>query len=128
MSDMNLPVPEFRQTVTGTGASSVQVTLRNELKQRQFFVDKDAAAIFGESIFRSFTFEEKRILNFVAEHGSINVSECLRLVPTLPKWHAAKRLLESMRVKGYLHHRHSTSVLRDARACYILPIRQAVPS
>jgi ATP-dependent DNA helicase RecG len=124
MSDMNLPSPEFRQTVTGTGASSVQVTLRNDLKQRHFFVDKDAAAIFGEGIFRSLTSEEKRILNFVAEHGNINVSECLRLVPTLPKWHSAKRLLESMRVKGYLHHRHSTNVLRDAHACYILPVRQ----
>ena len=121
MSSMNLPLPEFKQTVTGTGASCVRVTLRNELKQRHFFVDKDAVGIFGEAVFQSLTSEEKRVLNFVAEHRSINVSECLRLVPTLPKWHAAKRLLESMRLNGYLHHRHSSSVLRDAHARYELP-------
>ncbi len=123
MTGMSLPLPEFKQTITGAGASTVRVTLRNDLKQRKFFIDKDVATIFGELVAQSLTAEEKRILNFVVEHSSINVSECLRLVPTLPKWHAAKRLLESMRLKGYLIHQHSANVLRDAHARYILPAR-----
>ncbi len=120
MTGMSLPLPEFKQTITGTGATTVRVTLRNDLKQRNFFVDKDVTTVFGEAVSRLLDTEEKRILNFVVEHGSINVSECLRLIPTLPKWHAAKRMLESMRLKGYLVHRHSTTVLRDAHARYVL--------
>ena len=99
----------------------MQVTLRNDVKQRKFFVDKDVTTILGESLARLLGSEERRVLNFVVEHGSINVSECLHLVPTLPKWHAAKRFLESMKEKGYLVHKHSDKVLRDAHAHYALP-------
>lgn len=110
------------QGAANKGKNLLDKTNRNELKQRKFFVDKDVASIFGESAAGSLTSEEKRILNFIVEHGSINVSECLRLLPTLPKWHAAKRLLESMRIKGYLLHKHSLNVLRDAHARYVLAI------
>jgi len=88
------------QGAANKGNNLLDKTNRNELKQRKFFVDKDVASIFGESAAGSLTSEEKRILNFIVEHGSINVSECLRLLPTLPKWHAAKRLLESMRIRA----------------------------
>ena len=82
----------------------------------------------GEAIARDLSSEQKRVLNFVVEHGSINVSECLHLIPTLPKWHAAKRLLESMKVAGLLSHKHSANVLRDPRARYSLPASFPVPS
>jgi ATP-dependent DNA helicase RecG len=121
MKGMNLPLPEFKQTVSGIGASTVRVTLRNDVKQRKFFVDKDAANILGEALARSLSHEERRVVNFVVEHHGINVSECLHLIPTLPKWHAAKRFLESMRARGLLVHKHSDKVLRDSRAYYALP-------
>ena len=122
MEKMKLPLPEFKQTETGTGATSVRVTLRNNVKQRKFWIDSDVTHILGESLARTLTSDdERRIINFIGEHGKMNVSECLRLIPTLPKWHAAKRLLESMRLKGLLVHKHSATVARDAHAYYILP-------
>jgi len=120
MRMMNLPSPEFRQTETGTGAASVRVTLRNNVKQRKIWVDKDATNILGESLAKKLSSDERRVVNFIVEHGRINVKDCLRLTPTLPKWHAAKQLLESMRISGYLIHKHSATVLRDAHAYYIL--------
>ena len=47
MVDMRLPEPEFKQTESGAGYSSVCVTLRNHIKQRKFWVDSDASRILG---------------------------------------------------------------------------------
>jgi ATP-dependent DNA helicase RecG len=120
MLGSKLPQPEFQQTTTGTGATSVRVTLRNNVKQRRVWIDTDITKVLGEAVAKELTQNERRILNFIVEHGRINVSECLGLIPTLPKWHAAKRLLERMKVKGYLLHIHSANVLRDSRAHYLL--------
>lgn len=122
MAQANLPKPEFRQTSFGSGAMSVRVTLRNNVKQRKVWVDSDVTKVIGENLAKALTQEERRVLNFVVEHGNINVSQCLALLPnSLPKWHAAKRLLERMKSKGLLEHKHSEKVLRDPHACYTLP-------
>jgi ATP-dependent DNA helicase RecG len=121
MSGLNLPLPEFRQTMSGSGAASVRVTLRNNRKQRTHWVDSDVALILGDDITRDLSQEEKRTLNYVAEHGSINVTTCHRINPSLPKWHSAKKILERLRSKGLLEHRHSPTVERDSHAHYVLP-------
>lgn len=102
MAKSNLPFPEFKQTETGTGATSVRVTLRNNAKQRTQWVDSDLVKLLGETVLKTLSEDERRILNSVMEHRKINVCECLRLVPRLPKWHAADKLLKSMVNKGYL--------------------------
>jgi ATP-dependent DNA helicase RecG len=126
MKDMQLPAPEFEQSITGTGATCVRVTLRNNVKQRRFWIDTDVTKVLGEALVMNLSLEEKRVLNFVVEHGSINVSDCLHLIPTLPKWHAAKKLLEKMRLGGLLILRSTRS--RDPHACYLLPKSLPVPS
>jgi ATP-dependent DNA helicase RecG len=121
MTNMRLPPPQFEQTESGVGFSAVRVTLRNHIKQRKVWVDSDVSKLLGESLSTNLTVEEKRVLNFVAEHGKINVVQCHRLIPSLPKWHSAKRLLQKLAEKGLLKHVHSRTVERDSRAHYILP-------
>jgi hypothetical protein len=125
MTGMHLPTPEFEQSTTGTGATSVRVTLRNNVKQRRFWIDSDVSKILGEAMVRNLSVEEKRVLNFVVEHGSINVSECLRLIPTFPKWHAAKIMLEKKKTTGLLDRKSNRS--RDPHARYLLPRALPVP-
>lgn len=121
MQDMRLPEPQFEQVQSGVGFAQVRVTLRNHIKQRKVWVDSDVSNVLGEALAKNLSPEEKRVLNFVAEHGKINVTQCLRIIPSLPKWHAAKRLLDKLVDKGLLVHNHSDTVLRDNRAHYVLP-------
>jgi len=121
MQGMNLPDPIFEQTESGIGFSQVRVTLRNHIKQRKVWIDSDVTIALGEALAKNLTPEEKRVLNFVAEHGKINVTQCHRLLPSLAKWHAAKKLLNRLVDKGLLRHIHSASVERDSRAHYVLP-------
>jgi ATP-dependent DNA helicase RecG len=121
MEKEQLPPPEFKQITTGMGHASVIVTLRGNQKQRKVWVDTDVSVRLGEALTKNLTSEEKRVLNFVAEHGKINVVQCHRLLPSLPKWHSAKRLLQKMVEKGLLKHIHSETVKRDNRAHFVLP-------
>ena len=120
MKGMSLPPPIFEQTQSGIGASSVRVTLRNNVKQRKVWVDTDVSSLLGEALARNLSREEKRVLNFVAEYGKINVTQCHRLIPSLAKWHSAKRLLVKLVDKGLLKQIHS-SVIRDNKAHFVLP-------
>jgi len=120
MQGMNLPAPIFRQTESGVGFSQVQVTLRNHVKQRKVWVDSDVASALGEALAGSLSNEEKRVINFLAEHRKINVTQCHKLNPGLAKWHSAKRLLDRLVAKGVLKHIHSATVKRDNKAHYVL--------
>jgi ATP-dependent DNA helicase RecG len=121
MHDMKLPPPQFEQTQSGIGNATVRVTLRNHIKQRKVWVDSDVSGLLGEALARNLSREEKRILNFVAEHGKINVTQCHRLIPSLPKWHSAKKLLTKLVAKGLLKSIHHPTVVRDNKAHYVLP-------
>jgi ATP-dependent DNA helicase RecG len=119
MSAMSLPEPTFEQTQSGIGNATVRVTLRNRIKQRKVWVDTDVTSLLGEALSRNLSKEEKRILNFVAEHGKINVTQCHRLIPGLAKWHSAKKLLMKLVEKGLLKH-VLTQVVRGP-AYFVLP-------
>ena len=121
MYDMKLPAPLFEQTQSGIGNASVRVTLRNHIKQRKVWVDSDVSSLLGEALARNLSKEEKRVLNFVAEHGRINVTQCHRLIPSLPKWHSAKKLLTKLAGKGLLKQVHHPTVVRDNKAHFVLP-------
>lgn len=121
MQGMHLPAPQFEQVESGIGYAQVRVTLRNHIKQRGVWVDTDVTRVLGENLAKNLTTDEKRVLNFVAEHGKINVTQCHRLIPTIAKWHAAKKLLQQLVAKQLLEHVHSPSVERDSRSHYVLP-------
>ena len=120
MASEHLPPPEFKQTQTSMGYAQVIVTLRGNQKQRNVWVDSDVSIRLGEALTRNLTAEEKRVLNFVAENGKINVVQCHRLFSNFAKWHTAKKLLLKMVDKGLLKYVHSPTAKRDSRAHFVL--------
>ncbi len=116
MAALELPKPEFRQRQEGD--AHVQVTLRNAYKQRKALLDADAMAVVGEVIFKTLTQDERRAINFAAEHGAISVSDLQRL--TQKTWPASKNLLEGLKKKGILKDNRRTSLKVDPQARYLL--------
>jgi ATP-dependent DNA helicase RecG len=76
MRAMDLPEPVFSQKEISY--SRVRVTLTNNIRKRRRWVDADAALIVGAAIARTLTDTETRVLNFIAEHEKINVTEAVR--------------------------------------------------
>jgi ATP-dependent DNA helicase RecG len=89
MVKLELPHPEFSQREVDY--SSVRVILRNNIRLRKAYTDKAAIEVVGESIFDSLSPGERRVINFVAENQTINVSQVQRL--TARSWPSAKKLL-----------------------------------
>lgn len=121
MDANNLPHPEFAQKEVQSGFNSVRVTLRNQVKLRKLWIDAEAGKILGSEKWKDLGGKaEGRILNYVAEHKSINVTQAQKLFPG-SRWHRMKQLLTSMVERGLLEHHHSAVVKLDSRACFKLP-------
>jgi ATP-dependent DNA helicase RecG len=120
MEQMNLPKPEFAQKEISAGFTAVRVTLRNSAKQRVAWIDSDASKVIGEELSRDLTDEERRVVNYAAEQGKINVSDCQRILPSIRTWHAAKKILQSLENKGILVYIARTDISRDAHAHFKL--------
>ena len=116
----NLPAPIFQQKEIA-GGYSVRVTLRNNYKQREPWVDSDVSAILGEAISRSLTPEESRAVNFVARHGQIDVSQLHGLVSsTVKTWHTCRKILMGLAEKDILEYRHRTDIQKDPKGHFVL--------
>ncbi len=120
MLRLGLPEPLFRQT--DHNAAHVRVILRNRIEHRKAFVDSDAFMVLGPSLAGSLNEYEKRIVNYLAERRTINVTEAARLGGK--RWQAAKKVLVSLTERGALDHVHS-HVERDANAYFVLKKRFA---
>ena len=120
MDAFGLPSPEFRQTEIASGFNSVRVTLRNHMKFRKLWLDAEAHRILGPQA-ANLKENELRILNFVSEYGSINVTQCTRLITSPRRWHSVKKLLDRMVADGLLEHHHSQTVKLDSKSFYKLP-------
>ncbi|MBM4040582.1 MAG: hypothetical protein FJ290_18915 [Planctomycetes bacterium] len=116
MAELSLPPPEFEQKEVGHAL--VRVTLRNNIKQRKVWIDADATSVVGEAIYASLSEPERRTINFVAEHGAVNVSQVQRL--TGMSWPTSRKLLMQMAARGILEHVARTDIDRDPRAHFVL--------
>jgi ATP-dependent DNA helicase RecG len=116
MSERHLPDPIFEQKEVGSAI--VRVTLRNDLQLRTRWVDSDVVHLIGAAKASKLTDFEKRLVNFAAEYGRINVSQAMKLMPK-PRWHNARKILEKLvDVDGvFLRHRRFK---RDSKAYYEL--------
>lgn len=123
MAEMGLPQPEFAQKEIGH--SRVRVTLRNDIQHRTKWLDKDVAAVVGSALARVLSVNEKRILNFVAEHKSINVTQSVRLAGL--EWGTAKKALTKLEGMGILKRIARDDIDRDPKARYIFPDDDADP-
>jgi len=121
MKEMNLPLPEFAAKSGDTGYPLVRVVLRNNIKQRKIWIDADVTAFIAEKIVSELTDQEKRIISWAAENGSINVSQAQRL--TNRSWPSANLLLKKLAQKGifsHVHKRAGRKGQRDPGSHYVL--------
>jgi ATP-dependent DNA helicase RecG len=120
MLDMKLPLPEFIQR--SETYNTVLVTLRNDYKHRKVLLDSDVAGFVGEVIFKTLSQDEKRAINFIAEHGEISVSDLQRI--TKRSWHSARNLLVGLVKRSILLSTHRVEKVkksgRDTAARYTL--------
>ena len=112
MADMELPAPEFSQLEAGH--AMVRVTLRNDVKQRNVWVDSGVGRAIGEALFDSLTADERRAVNCAVEDGDVSVSHIQRL--TNRTWPRAKKLLMGLVEKGILVHDVRRHLDRDPQA------------
>ena len=120
MAKMDLPAPEFAQKEVSAGFTAVRVTLRNSAKQRVEWVDADVTSVIGEDVARSLSASERRVVNFAAEQGKINVSDCFRIVPNIKTWHAAKKILVGLVTKGVFDYENNPAIQKDPHAHFKL--------
>ena len=121
MKEMNLPLPEFAARSGDDSFPLVKVILRNNIKQRKVWIDAEVTAFIAEQIVGELDDNEKRIINWVAENGGINVSQAQRL--TNRSWPFANTLLKKLARRGILSHVHKRlgkKGERDPQAHYIL--------
>ncbi|OSQ41197.1 ATP-binding protein [Thalassospira sp. MCCC 1A01428] len=116
MSAANLPPPEFKQKQSDN--LCVICTLRNNVKDRSNSLDSDAYKALGEAVAFSLTPDERKIVNYLIEHGKINVSDALRILSTT-RWHTARDMLSALERRGILDYMTSGKP-RDAHSHYRL--------
>jgi ATP-dependent DNA helicase RecG len=119
MAEMSLPQPEFAQKEKQEdNFSQVRVTLRNNIKHRKVWIDKDASHVIGEAIFKTLSQDERRVINFIVEYGNISVSQVQRL--TGRTWHSAKKLLLNLKLRDILIDQRNPALDRDPGARFFL--------
>lgn len=126
MLAMKLPAPEFRQVESGH--SVVRVTLRNDIKQRRAWIDRDVSRLVSEAIAVDLSEDEKRTLNWAAEHGSVTISDVNKLLDT--HWRNAQRLLFGLakkRIFQYIRFKEHKKDVRDSRAFFRLRSSKPLP-
>ena len=119
MIGLKLPTPEFKESASGS--VSVTVILRNNIKQRRAWIDRDVSSIVSEAIAADLSEPEKRLLNWVAEHGSVTISDANKLLDIT--WHKARKLLIGLaekRVLQYVRFRTFEKDVRDPKAFFRL--------
>lgn len=115
LSEMGLPAPGFSQVASPS--AKVTVTLRNSIEQRRVWIDRDLSALVGAQLADSLSPEEKRVLNYLAEHGAITVSDAWRIT-TFKTWHAARSVMDTLLQKKLVE--EVKTKVRDPNAHFVL--------
>src|SRR5579871_1850154 len=115
-----LPTPIFQQADVA-GGNSVRVTLRNNYEHREPWIDSDVSAVLGDALSKELTPAQSRAINFVAQHGSINVSQFHGLISsTVKTWHTCRKILMLLVDKGILEYIHRTDIQKDPKGHFVL--------
>ena len=104
------------------GSHSVICTLRNNVSNRSNSLDSEAYKILGETIAFTLNQEEKKIINYVLEHGKIKTSDALRILKTT-RWHTAKKTMDGLMVRGILA-LHGEDTPRNPKRFYAMVRKQ----
>lgn len=116
MAQAKLPPPEFKQQ--RSGSISVICTLRNNVSDRSNSLDSEAYKTLGDAIAFGLKPDERKVVNFIMQHGRMNVSDALRIMKTT-RWHTAKRTMDDLVDRGVLN-RVGSGKARDPHSYYCL--------
>lgn len=120
MTANNLPQPVFQQK-RGDSAN-VTVTLRNNIRQRRVWIDAEVKDIVSAAILPELSENDRRAINFAAEHGTINVTQMQNL--TGLSWDTAKKRLMRLVQMRILDHNirdiFGDTKGRDSKAHFVL--------
>jgi predicted HTH transcriptional regulator len=120
MRRSDLPEPEFVQQEVGEAL--VRVTLRNNHRMREKWIDSDAAAVVGPILAKTLSKDENRLINFCAEHGAIKARQAELL--TGKTWQTADGILKGLVEKRIMDRK--SKYPRDPHGHYVL--RNVPPS
>ncbi len=112
LSEAHLPTIKY-----DADHNHVSATLYNDVANRTNSLDSEAYKALGEAIAFSLDADERRIVNFVIEHGRINASDALRILSTT-YWHTAQAKLQRLvdrNVLDFISKKH-----RDPKSHYVL--------
>jgi ATP-dependent DNA helicase RecG len=115
MRELQLPAPIFSEI--NTSHPIFRVVLKNNVEHRKTWLDSDAKRIVGETVFKTLNEHELRMINYVAEYGSISVTDAVRI--TDKSWGTCKQLLVGLATHGILRHVHHKNILRDSKARFV---------
>lgn len=115
MVESGLPEPRWEQKQIG--GAVVRVTLKNGFPLRQLWVDSDVSRIIGPERASRCNEFEKRVINFIAEHGKIQTTQAMNFLPK-PRWGTAFAKLKKMVKDGLLVHNKRAE--RDSKGNYTL--------
>ena len=116
MLELGLPAPQFSQVEVG--GAKVRVVLRNNFAGRKPWVDSDIAHLIGARIAAALGDKQKDILNYLAIHKKINISDAVQL--TRHSWRKSKDILEELTLMGVLKYVKRKDVAKDVKAYYRL--------
>jgi len=128
MAAMSLPAPEFSQKQSEVGNAIVRVVLRNNIKQRRAWIDRDVSKIVSEAIASDFNELERRAVNWVAENSTITISDANKLLGLT--WPNARRLLLGLaqkKVFQYIRFVPYEKNVRDSKAYFRLRSNLPLP-
>jgi ATP-dependent DNA helicase RecG len=112
LQEARLPTIKYEADQNG-----VQATLFNDVANRTNALDSEAYKALGEAVAFSLDSDERRIVNYVMEHGLINASDTLRILSTT-YWHTAKAKLKRLVDRGILD--FISKKHRDPQSHYII--------
>jgi ATP-dependent DNA helicase RecG len=112
LQDAKLPTIQYEADQNG-----VRATLYNDVANRTNSLDSEAYKALGEAMAFSLDVDERRIVNYVIEHGRINASDALRILSTT-YWHTANGKLKRLVQRGVLD--FISKKQRDPKSHYVL--------
>lgn len=92
MSDARLPAPEFSEV--DTAGNVVRVILRNDFEHRKSFIDASVEVPISADLYRSLSERERTVVNYLAEHSRINVTETKNVLGV--HWTTAKKTIDAL--------------------------------
>jgi ATP-dependent DNA helicase RecG len=113
MVAMKLPIPEFSEKQSEVGNALVRVILRNNIKQRRAWIDRDVSKIVSEAIASDLSEDERQAVNWVAERGKITITDASQMLKLT--WSSARKLLLGLVQKKVFQYIRFVPYVRNTR-------------